>query len=91
MKEAATEEAQMRKPPANPTEQECPTCNGTGYRVVMQPLRPGRKIYPAPCKKYGGKGLRRPHFMKPLSSTSVMWLRTAKTPSAKAWHSACVL
>jgi DnaJ-class molecular chaperone len=46
----------MRKPPANPNEQECPACNGTGYPVVMQPVRPGRKIYPAPCKKCGGKG-----------------------------------
>jgi DnaJ-class molecular chaperone len=46
----------MRKPPTNPTEQECPACNGTGCPVVMQPLRPGRKIYPAPCKNCGGKG-----------------------------------
>jgi DnaJ-class molecular chaperone len=45
----------MRKPP-DPTEQECPACNGTGYPVVMQPVRPGRKIYPPPCKKCGGKG-----------------------------------
>jgi DnaJ-class molecular chaperone len=39
----------MRKPPAKPTEQECPVCNGTGYPGV-------RKIYPAPCRKCGGKG-----------------------------------
>ncbi len=38
------------------TETKCPACNGTGYPVVMQPVRPGRKIYPAPCKKCGGKG-----------------------------------
>jgi hypothetical protein len=31
-------------------------CNGTGYPVLMQPVRPGRKIYPAPSKKCGGKG-----------------------------------
>jgi hypothetical protein len=52
----ATQEAQMRKPPANPTEQKCPACNGTGYSVVMQPVRPGRKIYPAPRQKCGGEG-----------------------------------
>jgi hypothetical protein len=45
----------MPKPPANPNEQECPACNGTGYPVVMQPVRPGRKIYPAPCKKCGAR------------------------------------
>jgi len=31
-------------------------CNGTGYPVVMQPVQPGRKIYPAQCKACGGKG-----------------------------------
>jgi DnaJ-class molecular chaperone len=53
---AGHERGRMRKPPAKPTEQECPACNGTGYPVVMQPVQPGRKIYPAPCKKCGGKG-----------------------------------
>jgi DnaJ-class molecular chaperone len=37
-------------------ETKCPACNGTGYPVVMQPVQPGRKIYPAPCKECGGKG-----------------------------------
>jgi DnaJ-class molecular chaperone len=46
----------MPKPPANPNEQECPACNGTGYPVVTQPVQPGHKIYPAPCKNCGGKG-----------------------------------
>jgi DnaJ-class molecular chaperone len=46
----------MRKPPANPTEQECPACNGTGNLLVVQPVRPGRKIYPPPCNKCGGRG-----------------------------------
>ncbi len=45
----------MKKPSVKPTESNCPACNGTGYPVVMQ-LTPGRKIYPAPCKKCGGKG-----------------------------------
>jgi DnaJ-class molecular chaperone len=47
---------QMKKPPTKPTESKCPACNGTGYPVVIQPVQPGRKIYPAPCKKCGGKG-----------------------------------
>jgi len=38
------------------TEIKCPACNGTGYPMVMQPVQPGRKIYPAKCKKCGGKG-----------------------------------
>jgi len=38
------------------TETNCPACNGTGYPVVLQPVQPGRKIYPAKCKKCGGKG-----------------------------------
>ncbi len=46
----------MKKPPAKPTEHKCPACNGTGYPVVMQPVQPGRKIYPAPFKECGGKG-----------------------------------
>jgi len=46
----------MRKPSTKPTESKCPACDGTGYPVVKQPVQPGRKIYPAPCKKCGGKG-----------------------------------
>src|SRR3979490_1345445 len=46
----------MKKPSTKPTEHKCPACNGTGYPVVTRPVRPGRKIYPAPCKKCGGKG-----------------------------------
>jgi cytochrome c5 len=34
----------------------CPACNGTGYPVVMQPVQPGRKIYPLKCKVCDGKG-----------------------------------
>src|SRR5229473_7615040 len=44
MKEAAGTKA---------TEIKCPACNGIGYPVVMQPVQPGRKIYPAKCKKCG--------------------------------------
>jgi DnaJ-class molecular chaperone len=34
----------------------CEACNGTGFPQVKQPKKPGRKIYPAPCRKCGGKG-----------------------------------
>ncbi len=34
----------------------CDACNGTGFPTIRQPVQPGRKIYPAPCKKCGGKG-----------------------------------
>ena len=34
----------------------CDACDGTGFPSVMQPVQPGRKIYPASCKKCGGKG-----------------------------------
>jgi DnaJ-class molecular chaperone len=36
-------------------EMKCPTCSGTGFPEVKQP-KPGRKIYPAPCKECAGKG-----------------------------------
>jgi hypothetical protein len=35
---------------------ECDACNGTGFSAVKQPMRPGRKVYAARCKKCGGKG-----------------------------------
>jgi DnaJ-class molecular chaperone len=34
---------------------ECEDCGGTGYPAV-QTVAPGRRIYPGPCKKCGGKG-----------------------------------
>lgn len=37
-------------------EHTCPACNGTGYPVVIQPVQPGRKIYPVKCKSCDGKG-----------------------------------
>ncbi len=37
-------------------ETKCEACNGTGFPKVKQPTKPGRKIYPAPCRKCGGKG-----------------------------------
>jgi DnaJ-class molecular chaperone len=46
----------MKKRPTNSIEQDCPTCNGTGSQVVMQPEQPGHRIYPPPCKECGGKG-----------------------------------
>src|SRR5882672_2913912 len=37
-------------------EHTCPACNGTGFPIVMQPVRPGRKIYPVKCESCDGKG-----------------------------------
>lgn len=34
----------------------CEACKGRGFPVVMQPVQPGRKIYPAKCKACDGKG-----------------------------------
>jgi DnaJ-class molecular chaperone len=45
-----------KKPTANPTEQRCPACDGTGFTPMTQPAQPDRKIYPEPCKTCGGKG-----------------------------------
>jgi DnaJ-class molecular chaperone len=39
-----------------PRETKCEACDGTGYPKVKQPDQPGRRIFPAPCKKCGGKG-----------------------------------
>jgi DnaJ-class molecular chaperone len=37
-------------------EHTCKACNGTGFPVVMQPVQPDRKIYPAKCEVCDGKG-----------------------------------
>jgi len=34
----------------------CPACKGTGFPLVMQPVQPGRKIYPVKCRSCDGKG-----------------------------------
>jgi DnaJ-class molecular chaperone len=44
----------MRKYPVS--EAKCEACNGTGFPSVRQPPQPGRRIYPVPCEKCGGKG-----------------------------------
>jgi DnaJ-class molecular chaperone len=36
----------------------CDACGGKGFPAVAQPIEPGRRIYPPPCKKCGGKGRR---------------------------------
>lgn len=43
------------KPKEAVAEVKCPACSGTGFPTVVQP-KPGRKIYPAPCKECAGKG-----------------------------------
>ena len=37
-------------------EHTCEACMGTGYPVVLQPVQPGRKIYPVKCNACEGKG-----------------------------------
>ena len=46
----------MKRRVANPTEQICPACDGSGFAVIGQPALPGRRIYPPPCKECGGRG-----------------------------------
>lgn len=53
----------MKKPVINPSERECPECEGTGSAIegagsaiVRQPARPGVRIYPERCKECLGKG-----------------------------------
>jgi hypothetical protein len=54
--DTADQRHHMKKRAANPTEQKCPACNGTGFAVAEQPTQPSRRIYPPPCRKCGGKG-----------------------------------
>ena len=44
------------KAPANPTEQECPACNGTGYPVVTQPVYRGAKSILRRARSAAAKG-----------------------------------
>jgi DnaJ-class molecular chaperone len=44
----------MKKPTS--IEIKCRACNGTGFLVMIQPVQPGRKIYPPTCTKCSGKG-----------------------------------
>jgi DnaJ-class molecular chaperone len=45
------------KPKKTITEVKCPACLGTGFSVViLQPIKPWHKIYPARCKECAGKG-----------------------------------
>jgi DnaJ-class molecular chaperone len=46
----------MKTRVANPNEQRCPACDGTGVLAAIQPAQPGRRIYPTPCEACGGKG-----------------------------------
>jgi DnaJ-class molecular chaperone len=46
----------MKTRVANPTEQRCPACNGSGVLAVIQLVQPGRRIYPPPCGECDGKG-----------------------------------
>jgi hypothetical protein len=37
------------------TEVKCEACDGTGFPKVRQPAKPGKRIYPAPCKRCAAK------------------------------------
>jgi hypothetical protein len=37
-------------------EVKCPAYDGMGFATVAQPAKPGRKIFPPPCKQCLGKG-----------------------------------
>jgi hypothetical protein len=43
-------EVEVKETNTKPTETICPAFSGTGYPIVMQPVRSGRKIYPAPLR-----------------------------------------
>jgi hypothetical protein len=46
----------MKTRVANPTEQRCSACDGSGVLAAIQPVQPGRRIYPPSCKESGGRG-----------------------------------
>jgi hypothetical protein len=44
-----------KRQPLDAIEVKCDACDGSGYPPVRLPA-PGRRIYPAVCKKRGGRG-----------------------------------
>jgi DnaJ-class molecular chaperone len=44
-----------KRQPPDAIEVKCDACQGEGHPPPREPS-PGRRIYPAPCKKCGGKG-----------------------------------
>jgi DnaJ-class molecular chaperone len=46
----------VKKPREVASEVVCRACDGTGFQKLKRPTEPGRKIYPAICKKCLGKG-----------------------------------
>jgi DnaJ-class molecular chaperone len=46
----------MKSRVADPKEKRCAACDGTGVLAAIQPVQPGRGIYPPPCKECDGKG-----------------------------------
>ena len=58
---ARKEAAQLRRPERldmtpKIKEHTCVACNGTGFPLVLQPVQPGRKIFPVKCEACAGKG-----------------------------------
>jgi hypothetical protein len=50
------------------TEIEFPGCEGAGFPKVRQPVQPGRRIFPPPCKQCFGKA--RTKISAPLKQAS---------------------
>jgi hypothetical protein len=45
-----------KTPVANPTEQICRSLRRHGVLAAIQPVLPGRRLYPPPCEEGGGNG-----------------------------------
>jgi hypothetical protein len=51
-----TRKIRIKKRLINPNEKQCPACDGTGAPAAIQPVQPGRRIYPPPCGECDGEG-----------------------------------
>jgi len=81
---AELREVTMKKPFANPAEQRCSACDGTGFPAVKQPAQPWRRIYTARCKVCAGKGrIRKADFPEPKSDGRYAGVRSARQLSYK--------
>ena len=51
-----TPEIRIKERLINPNEKRCPACDGSGVLATIQPVQPGRRIYPPPCGECDGRG-----------------------------------
>jgi DnaJ-class molecular chaperone len=63
-------------------EHKCSACDGTGFSAATNPMQPGRRIHPAPCKEYGGEGRTRETASSRPEPDSPMSLPMASTRGA---------